>query len=85
MAQYVVGRPIQWGAFSSTSRDVAVTRKFTNQVNGVIFKLTLVSGKIIQAYSYFESEEEVLVSPQSRFVVSSAPYAGAPCGCLPCA
>ena len=35
------------------------------------------SGKVIQPYSYFEAEEEVLVSPQSRFVVSSAPYVGA--------
>ena len=49
---------------------------FPSHRHGVIFKLTLVSGKVIQPYSYFESEEEVLVSPQSRFVVSSAPYVG---------
>ena len=37
----------------------------------------MLSGKVIQAYSYFPSEEEVLLSPQARFVVSSAPYVGA--------
>ena len=50
---------------------------FTSASSGVIFKLTLVSGKAIQAYSYFASEDEVLVSAQARFTVSSAPYAAA--------
>jgi hypothetical protein len=72
-----VGRPIQWGAFSSTSRDVAVTKQFTSKPDGVIFKLTLCAGKAIQAYSYFAAEAEVLISPQARFTVASAPYEGA--------
>jgi hypothetical protein len=42
--------------------------------HGVVFKLTVLSGKIIKAYSYFADESEVLVSPQARFVVSSEPY-----------
>jgi hypothetical protein len=29
--QYKVGRPIQWGAFSSTSPSVAATKGFTDQ------------------------------------------------------
>ena len=75
--QYQLGRPIQWGAFSSTSTDVAAAKVFTDKHSGVMFKLTLLSGKVIQAYSYFPSEDEVLVSPQARFVVSSALYVGA--------
>jgi hypothetical protein len=75
--QYKVGRPIQWGAFSSTSMSVAATKNFTDQEHGVIFKLTVLSGKVIRAYSYFPSEDEVLLSPQARFVVSSKPYEGA--------
>lgn len=75
--EYKVGRPIQWGAFSSTSTSVASTKEFTHKQRGVIFKLTVLSGKVIKAYSYFPGEEEVLVSPQSRFVVSSAPYEAA--------
>ena len=75
-AQYLVGRPVQWGAFSSTSTDAGVAREFTDQRDGVIFKLTLVSGKDIKAYSYFPQEDELLVSAQARFTVSSAPYIG---------
>ena len=29
--KYKVGRPIQWGAFSSTSQDLSVTKQFTNK------------------------------------------------------
>ena len=72
---YQVGRPIQWGAFSSASREVSKARGFTNKADGVIFKLTLLAGKAIEAYSYFR-EAEVLVSPQARFTVTSAPYKG---------
>ena len=75
--QYTVDRPIQWGAFSSASRDVEVTKQFTHKATGVIFKLTLCAGKAIEAYSYFAAEAEVLISPQARFTVASAPYEGA--------
>lgn len=67
--QYKVGRPIQWGAFSSTSMSVAATKNFTDQEHGVIFKLTVLSGKVIRAYSYFPSEDEVLLSPQGAGAV----------------
>ena len=39
--QYKLGRPIQWGAFSSTSVDLEVTKGFTDRANGVIFKITV--------------------------------------------
>lgn len=74
--EYKVGRGIQWGAFSSASRSVDSARKFTNKADGVIFKLTVLAGKAIEAYSFFKSEAEVLISPQARFTVSSAPYKG---------
>ena len=74
--QYQVGRPIQWGAFSSTSTATNTAKAFTDKHSGVIFKLTVLSGKVIQAYSYFSAEDEVLISPQARFVVSSSPYVG---------
>jgi hypothetical protein len=75
--QYKMGRPIQWGAFSSTSLDVAAAKQFTDKHSGVLFKLNLLSGKVVQAYSYFSAEDEVLISPQARFIVSSALYVGA--------
>ena len=75
--QYQVGRPIQWGAFSSTSTSVAVTQQFTDVATGVIFKLTVLSAKQIATLSYFPNEDELLLSPQARFVVSSSAYVGA--------
>ena len=41
VAQYTVGRPVQWGGFSSTSTDFGVTQSFTDRDTGVIFKITV--------------------------------------------
>ena len=37
---------------------------------------TVTHGKAIRKYSYFDTEDEVLISPQARFTVSSLPYDG---------
>jgi hypothetical protein len=74
LAQYKPGRPIQWGAFASTSADFDITKGFTDAATGVIFKLTVTDGRDINAFSFFPHEAEVLLSPQHRFHVSSAPY-----------
>ena len=43
-----------------------------------MFKLTVLSGKVIQAYSYFPSEDEVLISPQALHCeLGSFVYVGA--------
>ena len=46
LQQYKLGRPIQWGAFTSTSTDFEATKGFTNRDTGVIFKITVSSGKV---------------------------------------
>jgi hypothetical protein len=74
VAQYKVGRPIQWGAFTSTSTNFGATAGFTNQASGVIFKIAVTDGRDINAFSFFPQEAEVLLSPEHRFHVSSAPY-----------
>jgi hypothetical protein len=74
LRQYSVGRPIQWGAFTSTSTNFDATKGFTNKATGVIFKITVLSGKDINAYSFFPCEGEILLSPSHRFIVSSEPY-----------
>ena len=76
MKQYKPGRPIQWGAFSSTSTDFEIeeTKGFTDRESGVIFKITLTDGRKVSAYSFFPTEGEVLLSPSHRFIVSNAPY-----------
>ena len=74
VAEYTGGRPIQWGAFASTSTNVEVSKGFITRENGVLFKITLTSGKDINAYSFFPSEGEILLSPSHRFVVAGDPY-----------
>jgi hypothetical protein len=75
VAQYKMGRPIQWGAFSSTSTDFAAAKGFADKDNGVIFKINVTDGRDINAYSFFPQEAEVLLSPSHKFTVCSAPYA----------
>eukprot|EP01049_Picozoa_sp_SAG25_P006636 SAG25_NODE_507_length_7316_cov_2.334904_7_plen_84_part_00 len=57
-----------------TGTDLEATKSFTNREHGVIFKITVTDGRDINAYSFFPQEAEVLLSPEHRFHVSSAPY-----------
>eukprot|EP00750_Incisomonas_marina_P016157 INCI19027.1.p1 GENE.INCI19027.1~~INCI19027.1.p1 ORF type:complete len:1574 (-),score=205.88 INCI19027.1:21-4742(-) len=72
--QYKLGRPIQWAAFSSTSRSAAAAKLFVTKDTGVIFKISVVTGRDIGAYSYFPKESEVLLPPSTRFTVTSEIY-----------
>jgi hypothetical protein len=72
-SEYTVGRPIQWGAFTSVSTDKSAAKMFAPD-SRVIFKITVTSGRDINPYSFFPQEGEILLSPNHRFVVSSAPY-----------
>jgi len=75
LRQYKEGRPIQWGAFSSTSRRPQLASSFTDREKGIIFRLKVTTGKDVKDFSFFAAEEEeVLLSPQTRFVVTSEPY-----------
>ncbi len=75
LRQYKEGRPIQWGAFSSTSRRPELAALFTDRERGIIFRIKVLTGKDIRDFSFFNvEEEEVLLSPQTRFVVVSEPY-----------
>jgi hypothetical protein len=74
LTQYKLGRPIQWGAFTSTSTSFAATMGFTDKSTGVIFKIKVTSGKDINPYSFFPCEDEILLSPNHRFIVTCDPY-----------
>jgi len=74
LKEYIKGRPIQWGAFSSCSSKLNTTKSFTSKADGVIFKIDLQSGRTINAYSFYPKEDEVLMPCTSKFVVQSDPY-----------
>ena len=72
--QYPQGRLVQWAAFSSTSRSLAAVRPFVKKDVGVIFNIKVVNGRDIGAYSYFPKESEVLLTPNTQFMVTSDVY-----------
>ena len=72
--EYTLGRPVQWAAFSSTSTDAAAAKRFVEKDVGVLMRLKVVSGCDIAAYSYFPKENEILLGPNTRFVVASELY-----------
>ena len=73
--QYSVGRPVQWGAFSSTTTDAVAARGFiTDKTKGVLFKITVLTGRSVNNYSFFPAENEILLTPNHRFTVTSEPY-----------
>ena len=74
MEQYKKGRPVQWGAFSSTTTDFIAARGFTDKHKGVIFKIDLLTGRSVNDYSFFPAEDEILLTPNHRFTVTSKPY-----------
>jgi hypothetical protein len=71
--EYRLGRPVQWGAFTSTTTDFEGAKGFTDMASGAIFEITVLDGRDIQAYSFFPRENEILLSPSHRFIVTSEP------------
>ena len=54
--EYQVGRPIQWGAFTSTATNASTAKGFTSPENGVLFKITVTSRKDVTAFSFFPTD-----------------------------
>eukprot|EP00750_Incisomonas_marina_P006132 INCI14335.4.p1 GENE.INCI14335.4~~INCI14335.4.p1 ORF type:complete len:1393 (+),score=208.86 INCI14335.4:583-4761(+) len=71
---YSPGRPIQWAAFTSTSTDVATARQFVDKKAGIIFKISVFSGRVVSPYSHIPRENEVLLTPNTRFTVTRSLY-----------
>lgn len=74
--QYKLGRPIQFGAWTSTARALESAKEYIEDAgaNGVILKIQVQTGKDINAISMFPSEGEVLLTPSHRFVVTRELY-----------
>lgn len=74
LEEYDLGRPIQWGAFTSATTSFEAARQFLDPNNGIIFKIAVTSGRKIDQYSFFPREDEVLLTPSHWFTVASNPY-----------
>eukprot|EP01124_Arcella_intermedia_P010734 TRINITY_DN17278_c0_g1_i11.p1 TRINITY_DN17278_c0_g1~~TRINITY_DN17278_c0_g1_i11.p1 ORF type:complete len:134 (+),score=36.73 TRINITY_DN17278_c0_g1_i11:21-422(+) len=68
---------IQWSAYISTSDDKNRALEFSipssqvigNNDKGMVFEIKGRSGRDIQEYSSIKTEREILISPNTRFVV----------------
>eukprot|EP01106_Pelomyxa_sp_JSP_P003267 TRINITY_DN1490_c0_g2_i1.p1 TRINITY_DN1490_c0_g2~~TRINITY_DN1490_c0_g2_i1.p1 ORF type:complete len:382 (-),score=126.59 TRINITY_DN1490_c0_g2_i1:97-1200(-) len=80
--EYKKGRIVFWSAFSSSTSSLEVAKGFVGggggggegggRGRGVIFRIQVQNGKRVQLLSAMTPEEEVLLSPNSRFFVSQA-------------
>jgi len=52
-----------------------VAKSFAGQ-DGIIFKICIYQGKVIKLYSFLSAEDEVLIRPNSKFLVMKALYKG---------
>lgn len=71
--EYKEGRPIQWGAWTSTTMLLAAAKGFTG-TQGLIFRIKVFTGKDIGRISFFPTENEILLSPNHWFMVTRASY-----------
>ena len=68
--KYLEGRTIHWSGFTSTSNLVETAKRFAGR-GGVVMRIRIASGRNITEYSFFPTEDEVLLSPNVRLVVNS--------------
>ena len=70
LREYKEGRTIQWGAFTSTTTSLQAASGFAG-AGGVIMKIKVKSGRNICPLSFYDTEDEILLSPNHKFVVTS--------------
>jgi len=68
---YSPGKDIHWSSFTSTAALLSKAQQFAQGPGGVIFVVNVVMGRCIVNYSAIPDENEILLSPNSRFVVTS--------------
>ena len=70
---YALGRPVFWSAVTSTSLNRGVACGFASRGPGpgIIYEITLAEGFCIAECSAFPQEEEVLLLPNTKLIVTS--------------
>jgi hypothetical protein len=71
-AKYQQGWDVHWSAFTSCTPALDQAKVFAQGLGGVIFRLQVLTGRDVTAYSAMPDEQEVLLSPNARFVVTKA-------------
>jgi len=66
--QYSRDNLVLWVAFTSTTTDINVMKRFTGD-KGTWLAIDIEEGKEIQKFSMYPTESEVLILPNSKFIV----------------
>lgn len=71
-AAYRIGADVFWTTFVSTSTNERIAAGFAKGegAGGIVFKITTQTGRDIKAWSALQGENEILLSPNSEFVVA---------------
>jgi hypothetical protein len=70
-SSYRGGVDVHWSAFTSTTLSLPAAKTFAKGHGGIIFRIRTLSGRRISCYSQFQNEEEIVISPNAQFVVTS--------------
>merc|ERR1719421_1612506 len=68
--KYTQGTEIFWSGFTSTTVNPRTAKAFAGGSGGIIFRITVLEGRVIKPYSAIQTEDEVLLKPNTKFVVS---------------
>ena len=68
---YALGKDVHWSSFTSTSTSLSKAKEFAHGKGGIIFSIGVVTGRQVSAYSAFKRENEILLGPNTRLVVTS--------------
>lgn len=73
VAQYQEGRTIHWGSWSSCTSDRNAALDHAGP-RGVVLCIKVFTGKHLRLMSFFINEAEILLTPNHKLLVTSAPY-----------
>jgi len=66
---YTLNRRIHWSAFSSASNDINIAKGFATE-GGIILEIKILNGRVLGDYSFYPTESEIVLSPNTTFIVS---------------
>ena len=69
--KYVPGTVVHWSGFTSVSKSLGVARQFAGP-EGVIFRVQIHDGRCVKDFSFLPNEDEILLSPNSKFLVTAS-------------
>jgi len=67
--EYKKNRPIYWSSFTSTTPSLSVAKSFAKK-DGIIMSIQINTGKRIKEYSILPGEDEILLLPNTKLIVT---------------